>query len=173
MEAAAAGARVGVGCTSVTGTDRPAATCCSARIAPCPRVPVVSPPVPSAPLPWGERPGDLPRQFASRDALERELKQLFPQAEGGLSPIEGGRRRADELLTRIQPQRYGKGRNFLDGPVTRLSPYIRHGVLTLAEVRDAVFRRTRQRHRQRPQVAVLTQTYRTGCTCRHETRSCT
>jgi deoxyribodipyrimidine photo-lyase len=107
--------------------------------------PVATSPRSGVPLAWPEHPGDLPRQFASRDALERELKQLFPRAEGGLSPIQGGRWRADELLARIQPQRYGKGRNFLDGPVTRLSPYIRHGVLTLAEVRDAVFRRTRQR----------------------------
>ena len=106
---------------------------------------MATPPRSGVPLAWTEHPGDLPRQFASRDTLEHELRQLFPQAEGGLSPIEGGRRRAEQLLGRIQPQRYGKDRNFLDGPVTRLSPYIRHGVLTLAEVRDAVFRRTRQR----------------------------
>ena len=102
-------------------------------------------PCSGVPLAWGERPGDLPRQFADRRALETELRRLFPKAAGSLSPIAGGRRRAEQLLDRIQPERYGKGRNFLDGPVTRLSPYIRHGVLTLAEVRDAVFRRTQQR----------------------------
>lgn len=32
---------------------------------------------------------------------------------------------------------YARSRNFLDGAVTRLSPYLRHGILTLAEVRDA------------------------------------
>ncbi len=106
---------------------------------------MVSPPLPSAPLSWRDQPDDLPRQFANRSALEQQLRQLFPQAEGGLSPIEGGRRRAEQLLNRLQPQRYGKTRNFLDGSVTRLSPYIRHGVLSLAEVRDAVFRRTQQR----------------------------
>ncbi len=68
---------------------------------------MATPPRSGVPLAWPEHPGDLPRQFASRDALERELKQLFPQAEGGLSSIEGGRRRADEMLGRIQPQRYG------------------------------------------------------------------
>jgi len=31
---------------------------------------------------------------------------------------------------------YARSRNFEDGAVTRLSPYLRHGVLTLAEVRD-------------------------------------
>ena len=104
-----------------------------------------SAPLSGAPLPWPDQPDDLPRQFSSRRALEAELQRLFPEAEGGLSPIHGGRRQAEALLGRIQPARYAKGRNFLDGPVTRLSPYIRHGVLSLAEVRDAVFRRLRSR----------------------------
>ena len=100
-----------------------------------------SAPLSGAPLAWPDQPGDLPRQFASRQALGAHLQQLFPEADGGLSPIRGGRRQAEQLLGRIQPARYAKGRNFLDGPVTRLSPYIRHGVLSLAEVRDAVFQR--------------------------------
>jgi deoxyribodipyrimidine photo-lyase len=41
----------------------------------------------------------------------------------------------------MDPARYGASRNHLDGAVTRLSPWIRHGVLTLAEVREAVFAR--------------------------------
>jgi deoxyribodipyrimidine photo-lyase len=97
------------------------------------------------PLAWDPAPGDLPRRFASREDLADALKGLFPQAPGGLSPLRGGRAAADVLLGRIQPVRYGKSRNFLDGAVTRLSPYIRHGVLTLAEVRDAVLGRTRER----------------------------
>ena len=56
-----------------------------------------------------------------------------------LSPIHGGRRAAEQRLAAIDPARYGRSRNQLDGAVTRLSPYIRHGVLSLAEVRDAVF----------------------------------
>ncbi|MGA0022601.1 MAG: deoxyribodipyrimidine photo-lyase, partial [Vulcanococcus sp.] len=74
------------------------------------------------PLTWAGQPGDLPRQFESRQALEAELRRLFPAAEGSLSPIRGGRRQAEPLLGRIQPARYAKERNFLDGPVTRLSP---------------------------------------------------
>jgi deoxyribodipyrimidine photo-lyase len=46
-------------------------------------------------------------------------------------------------LAAIDPARYGATRNHLEGAVTRLSPYIRHGVLTLAEVREAVFARLR------------------------------
>ena len=84
-------------------------------------------------------PGDLPRQFASRAELEATLRQLFPQAPGGLSPIQGGRRAAEAALAAIDPAAYGPSRNHLDGAVTRLSPHIRHGVLSLVEVREAVF----------------------------------
>lgn len=106
---------------------------------------MASEPLAGAPLPWPEQPGDLPRRFSSRAALEQQLRELFPEAPGALSPIRGGRRQAEQLLGRVQPERYAKARNFLNGPVTRLSPYIRHGALTLAEVRDAVFARTRSR----------------------------
>jgi len=102
-------------------------------------------PINGLPLSWEPAPGDLPRRFASREALERTLQQLFPEAPGGLSPTRGGRAAAEALLARVDPARYGRSRNHLDGAVTRLSPYIRHGVLTLVEVRDAVLRRTRAR----------------------------
>ena len=52
-----------------------------------------------------------------------------------------GRRAALERLRAINPARYSRSRNFLSGAVTRLSPYIRHGILELAEVRDAVIAR--------------------------------
>lgn len=55
------------------------------------------------------------------------------------TPFPGGRAAAEAALAAIDPARYGASRNHLDGAVTRLSPYIRHGVLTLPEVRDAVF----------------------------------
>ena len=58
-----------------------------------------------------------------------------------MTTFPGGRRAAEQRLAAIDPARYGASRNHLDGAVTRLSPYIRHGVLTLAEVRDAVFTR--------------------------------
>jgi deoxyribodipyrimidine photo-lyase len=53
----------------------------------------------------------------------------------------GGRRAAEQRLAAIDPARYGASRNHLDGAVTRLSPYIRHGVLSLTEVRQEVFAR--------------------------------
>jgi deoxyribodipyrimidine photo-lyase len=58
--------------------------------------------------------------------------------------FRGGRRAAEARLAAVDPARYGATRNHLDGAVTRLSPSLRHGVLTLAEVRDAVFARLRE-----------------------------
>jgi deoxyribodipyrimidine photo-lyase len=52
-----------------------------------------------------------------------------------------GRGAALAALARIAPSRYARSRNFLDGAVTRLSPYLRHGVLSLSEVRDAALAR--------------------------------
>jgi deoxyribodipyrimidine photo-lyase len=61
-----------------------------------------------------------------------------------VSVFRGGRRAAEARLAALDPARYDASRNHLDGAVTRLSPYIRHGVLSLAEVRDAVFAWLRQ-----------------------------
>lgn len=57
--------------------------------------------------------------------------------------MHGGRRAAEAALAAIDPVVYARSRNFLDGAVTRLSPYLRHGVLTLAEVRDHALSRVR------------------------------
>ena len=80
----------------------------------------------------------MPRSLIQRGP-QRPLTPMTP------SPAAvGGRREAERLLAAIEPARYGASRNHLDGAVTRLSPYIRHGVLTLAEVREAVFARLRE-----------------------------
>ena len=83
--------------------------------------------------------GDLPRDISSREALNTLLEQEFPEASGAISPIRGGRRAAEKQIQKMDVKRYARSRNHLNGAVTRLSPYIRHGVFTLAEVRDAVF----------------------------------
>ena len=81
--------------------------------------------------------GPLRGAFATREELLAYLRAEFPRAvaaESGLSPIRGGRREALARLGAIEPVGYARTRNFLGGGVTRLSPYIRHGVLTLGEV---------------------------------------
>jgi len=50
---------------------------------------------------------------------------------------KGGRAAALERLAAIDPVDYARTRNHVGGAVTRLSPWLRHGVLSLAEVRDA------------------------------------
>jgi deoxyribodipyrimidine photo-lyase len=79
-----------------------------------------------------------------REANGEEDRGLA-RAPRGTPAARGGRRAAEARLAQIDPARYGASRNHLDGAVTRLSPYIRHGVLTLAEVREAVFARLRER----------------------------
>lgn len=97
-------------------------------------------------VPSNER--DLRRSFRDRDDLIDYLRQQFPEAaarDPQVSPIRGGHKAAIEKLQAIDPSRYGKTRNFLDGAVTKLSPYLRHGVLTLAAVRDRTLSLIRQR----------------------------
>ncbi|GCE64629.1 deoxyribodipyrimidine photo-lyase [cyanobiont of Ornithocercus magnificus] len=101
----------------------------------------------SNPLPWASVPGDLPRSFSARKDFEEFLASLFPTSKGTLSPILGGRLAAEHQLKQLNAKHYGHSRNYLNGAVTRLSPFISHGVLTLVEVRNEIFCQLR-RHRQ-------------------------
>ena len=79
----------------------------------------------------------LATRFDDRTALAAYVASLSnhkPLDE--LSPIIGGRVEALSLLAVINPSQYSATRNHLDGAVTKLSPYIRHGILTLDEVRN-------------------------------------
>jgi len=93
---------------------------------------------------------DMRRDFANRDDLIAYLRAEFPDATEPDAPtglLRGGRAAAEEALSRLDPPRYAATRNYLDGAVSRLGPYLRHGVLTLAEVRDAALQRV-QGHRE-------------------------
>ena len=74
-----------------------------------------------------------------REALVAHLRATLPHlspSDAATSPIRGGRSAALQALGAIRPQAYERTRNFLAGDVTRLSAPLRHGVLTLSEVRD-------------------------------------
>jgi deoxyribodipyrimidine photo-lyase len=78
----------------------------------------------------------------------RRLAAAFPDSTASASPedaaavrFRGGRAAAVAALAAIDPVAYGRTRNHVGGHVTRLSPWIRHGVLSLAEVRDAALAR--------------------------------
>ena len=79
------------------------------------------------------------RDFANRHDLINYLHQQFPDAAAiseAISTTSGGRLAAEKVLQAIDPAAYETSRNHVDGHVTHLSPYIRHGVLSLAEVRE-------------------------------------
>jgi deoxyribodipyrimidine photo-lyase len=86
----------------------------------------------------------LRTEFNDRAEKVAYLRETFPGATA-LSPevseMRGGRRAAEALLQTIKPERYAATRNHLNGAVTRLSAYLRHGVLTLAEVRRLALQR--------------------------------
>jgi len=84
---------------------------------------------------------DMRRDFANREELAAYLREEFPEAakrDDSISQIVGGRKAAMKALQKVDPMRYAKSRNFFTGAVTRLSPYIRYGVLGLREIRDFV-----------------------------------
>ena len=81
--------------------------------------------------------------FPDRTGLAAALRRPFPHlspSDVALSPTRGGRAAALTVLANVKPQSYQRSRNYLNGDVTRLSAYLRHGVLTLAEVRDNILR---------------------------------
>ncbi len=97
----------------------------------------------------------MPRDFPDRAALADYLKAEFAPVDEAISPTRGGRLAAEAQLRQLDPVRYGKTRNFLDGAVTRLSPYLRHGVLTLNEVREVAFERVRNKQEAKKLVQEL------------------
>ena len=86
----------------------------------------------------------LPRTFNDRDEFIRFLRAEFPAPaalDANVSVTPGGRGAAIALIDSIDPRAYASTRNHTDGAVTRLSPYLRHGVIDLADLRDAILRR--------------------------------
>lgn len=78
----------------------------------------------------------LQKKFTSRDDLVAYVKSLAPWADGERSYIQGGLGKALSKLSNIDPVAYGESRNYGDGKITRLSPYIHHGILSLNDVRN-------------------------------------
>ena len=84
----------------------------------------------------------LSTTFSDRAALRAHVMSHSPSCgQAGDHPrpdiAAGGRAAAEAALATIDPRAYAASRNHLDGAVTRLSPYIRHGILSLDEVRNA------------------------------------
>lgn len=76
------------------------------------------------------------------DRVERlqYIKRMFPLATGAFlgDAWRGGRQEALRRLNTTDIEAYGRNRNFLNGAVSKLSPYLRHGCLTLSETSNNV-----------------------------------
>jgi deoxyribodipyrimidine photo-lyase len=66
----------------------------------------------------------------------QELSPGLASSDVAVSKIQGGLAQAKRRSAQLDPEKYGSTRNHLDGAVTRLSPYIRHGIIGVADVRD-------------------------------------
>lgn len=71
------------------------------------------------------------------------MKRMFPQAVGPFLTDDwrGGRQEGIKRLNSIDFETYKRNRDFLNGAVSKLSPYFRHGCLTLKEASDNVYKR--------------------------------
>ena len=90
---------------------------------------------------------NLRRSFTDRSDLITYLQGIFPETlrQGdGVSNQLGGYKAAQAHLNSIDPQGYGSTRNYLQGAVTHLSPYLRHGVLSLREVHGFILTKVTQ-----------------------------
>lgn len=78
-----------------------------------------------------------------RDERLHYIKRQFPAAKGADlgDAWVGGRLNALKKLNSIDISAYARNRNFLNGAVTHLSPYLRYGCLTLNEAFDSVKKR--------------------------------
>ncbi len=63
--------------------------------------------------------------------MEQDTKYLFPTDYASIL----------ERIGHINPVQYGKTRNFINGAVTYLSPYISRGIITVKQVMDAVLQK--------------------------------
>ena len=65
------------------------------------------------------------------------MNESFPRHESSISfPVDYSS--ILERISQIDPVHYGKTRNFIDGAVTYLSPYISRGVISGKQVQDSV-----------------------------------
>ena len=75
---------------------------------------------------------------AERAERLQYIRRMFPQAVG--APLgddwRGGRQEALKRINTMDVEAYSRNRNFLNGTVSHLSPYFRHGCLTLKEASD-------------------------------------
>lgn len=82
-----------------------------------------------------------------RPTRMQQIAEYFPEAQGTMldTSWQGGRATALQRLQAVDATTYARTRNHLSGAVTRLSPYLRHGCITLPEAMTHVI--THAEHR--------------------------
>jgi deoxyribodipyrimidine photo-lyase len=78
---------------------------------------------------------------ASRVERHAQIRELFPEVSGDECVFEGGRAAGLRALTRVDAIAYDRTRNYLDGRVSKLSPYLRHGMISLRESAEFAYAR--------------------------------
>ncbi len=80
---------------------------------------------------------------ADRNERLQYMRRMFPEAAGLnlRDDFVGGRREALKRLETIDAKRYNANRNFLNGSVSQLSPYLRHGCISMKEVYDFIMQK--------------------------------
>lgn len=68
------------------------------------------------------------------------IRRMFPAATGAALSDDwrGGRQEAIKRINTLDIAAYARNRNFSNGSVSKLSPYLRHGCITLKEASDNV-----------------------------------
>ncbi len=91
----------------------------------------------------------LKNSFSSRDELINFVASITPHLQNLTysNEIIGGKSHGEQRLSKIDPLSYCRNRNYLDGSVTKLSAYIRHGIITLKQVRDKAIERVDDPHK--------------------------
>lgn len=78
----------------------------------------------------------LKKDFKSRDELIKYVKNISPWSKGPESNIIGGN--ISNVLSNLDPISYGRTRNYGNGSVSKLSPYISHSMISINEIRNYV-----------------------------------
>ena len=84
----------------------------------------------------------LKNKFRNRQELIDYVKELSPWSAGSPGNYIGGIETAKSILESLNLVGYKSTRNFGNGKVTRLSPYISHGILSLNIVRNRALSET-------------------------------
>ena len=90
--------------------------------------------------------------FENRQAISIHIRELCPYLDDNDTAISDTRASVSEALERlaaIDPENYGKTRNYINGKVTHLSPFIRHGLINLVDVRDKVLAMVKPREAEK------------------------